>query len=82
MGPHMAREGRASSPSSAAASPSTGLASGAGSGWWLAGSWPLFSLEGKHRQGLGAASPAAPGHLSASTACGLEWPSGPRLEQH
>lgn len=63
----MGREGRASSPS-AASSPSTRLASGAGRGW-LTGSWPLFSLEGKHRQGPCAASPAAPGHCSAPTAC-------------
>lgn len=65
MGPHMGREGRASSPS-AEPSLSTRPASGAGRGW-LAGSWPLFSLEGKHR--LCAASPAALGHFSVSTAC-------------
>lgn len=63
----MGREGRASSPS-AVSSPSTRPASGAGRGW-LTGSWPLFSLEGKHTQGPCAASPAAPGHCSAPTAC-------------
>lgn len=80
MGPHMGREGRTSSPS-AEASPSTRPASGAGRGW-LAGSWPLFSLEGS--TGRGCVQPhqqARPTSQRPQPAWGLECPSGPRLEQ-
>lgn len=62
MEPHMGRAECPSSPS-AEASPSVSLASGVDRGSHV-GSWPRFSLVGKHREGFCADSPAALRHIS------------------
>lgn len=57
MEPHMGSAGLALSRSSAVSA-----ASGADRGS-LRASWLLFSLVGKHKEGLSAVSPAAPGRF-------------------